>query len=224
MVLRLQRKLRRWHRWLAIITAVQLLAWTLSGIFFAFIDIEFVRGADHRQPALQTPIDLSAASWITADATEVLIRNRLPDEVVVGVVGLEETRWYLPNGNVLPALTEIEALQLAGLKTDLNANRAVLITEAVVGSEYRGRALPLWRVFKDKNPSTVAYIDATSGELVAIRNTAWRWWDFLWSLHIMDYDDRDTIGTLLLKLFSVMSLLTAIAGIALFISLPKKWR
>lgn len=224
MALRLQRKLRRWHRWLAIVTAVQLLAWTLSGIFFAFIDIEFVRGADHRQPPLSTPIDLSAASWITTDATEVLIRNRLPQEVVIGVVGLEATRWYQPNGEALPALTEIEALQLAGVKTDLNANRAVPITEAEVGSEYRGRALPLWRVFNDENPSTVAYIDATSGELVAVRNTAWRWWDFLWSLHIMDYDDRDTIGTLLLKLFSVMSLLTAIAGVALFISLPKKWR
>jgi len=70
----------------------------------------------------------------------------------------------------------------------------------------------------------VAYIGATSGDLVAVRNTAWRWWDFLWSLHIMDYDDRDTIGTWLLKLFSVLSLLTAIAGVGLFISLPKKWR
>ena len=224
MALRLQRKLRRGHRWLAIATAVQLLAWTLSGIFFAFIDIDFVRGADHRQPALSTPIDLSVASWITTDATEVLIRNRLPKEVVVGVVGSEDTRWYLPSGEDLPALTKIEALQLASVKTDLDPNRAILITKAEVGSEYRGRNLPLWHVFNDSNPSTVAYIGATSGDLVAVRNTAWRWWDFLWSLHIMDYDDRDTIGTWLLKLFSVLSLLTAIAGVGLFISLPKKWR
>ena len=132
--MRLQRKLRRGHRWLAIATAVQLLAWTLSGIFFAFIDIDFVRGADHRQPPLSTPIDLSVASWITTDATEVLIRNRLPKEVVVGVVGSEGTRWYLPSGEDLPALTEIEALQLASVKTDLDPNRAILITKAEVGS------------------------------------------------------------------------------------------
>jgi len=40
----------------------------------------------------------------------------------------------------------------------------------------------------------------------------------------MDYDDRDTIGTVLLKLFSVLAVLTAIMGIALFSSLPNKWR
>ena len=40
----------------------------------------------------------------------------------------------------------------------------------------------------------------------------------------MDYDDRDTIGTLLLKLFSVLALLTAVGGIAVFFSLSNKWR
>jgi len=38
----------------------------------------------------------------------------------------------------------------------------------------------------------------------------------------MDYDDRDDIGIWLLKLFSVMALLTAIAGIALYVMIP--WR
>ena len=222
--MRLQRKLRRWHRWLAIVTAVQLLAWTLSGIFFAFIDIDFVRGAEHREPALPTVIDLSSASWVTREATEVLIRHRLPEEVVVGVVGLTETHWFRPDGEVLPALTEMEALQMAGIKTDLGADQAVLINDEVMGSEYRGRPLPLWQVFNKDNPDTVAYIDPASGDVVAIRNTAWRWWDFLWSLHIMDYDDRETIGTLLLKLFSVLALLTAVGGIAVFCSLSSKWR
>lgn len=222
--MRLQRKLRRWHRWLAIVTAVQLLAWTLSGIYFAFIDIDFVRGAQHREAPLPTAIDLSSANWVASEATEVLIRHRLPQEVVVGVVGIDETRWYRPNGEALPALTEVEALKLAGIKTDLRADQAVLIRDAVTGSEYRGRALPLWQVFNEDNPDTVAYIDPKSGAVVAIRNTAWRWWDFLWSLHIMDYDDRDTIGTLLLKLFSVLALLTAVGGIAVFFSLSNKWR
>ena len=222
--MRLQRKLRRWHRWLAIVTAVQLLAWTLSGVYFAFIDIDFVRGAQHREAPLPTAIDLSSANWVASEATEVLIRHRLPQEVVVGVVGTDETRWYRPNGEPLPALTEVEALKLAGIKTDLRADQAVLIRDAVTGSEYRGRALPLWQVFNKDNPDTVAYIDPKSGDVTAIRNTAWRWWDFLWSLHIMDYDDRDTIGTLLLKLFSVLALLTAVGGIAVFFSLSNKWR
>ena len=39
-------------------------------------------------------------------------------------------------------------------------------------------------------------------------------------LHIMDYDDRDDIGTWLLKLFSLLALLTAIAGIVLYALIP----
>ena len=39
----------------------------------------------------------------------------------------------------------------------------------------------------------------------------------------MDYDDRDTIGTVLLKVFSLLAVLTALAGILLFLALPKKF-
>lgn len=81
----------------------------------------------------------------------------------------------------------------------------------------------LWLVFSSQDPTTVAYLDVDSGELVAIRGDAWRVWDFLWSLHIMDYDTRDHIGTPLLKVFSVMALLSALLGLFLFVSLPKKW-
>jgi hypothetical protein len=52
--------------------------------------------------------------------------------------------------------------------------------------------------------------------VLAVRHGAWRWWDFLWSLHIMSYTDRDTIGTWLLKVFSVMALITAGLGVWLF--------
>ena len=40
-----QRQVRRWHRWVAMVTSCQLLLWTLSGLYFAFIDIDYVRGA-----------------------------------------------------------------------------------------------------------------------------------------------------------------------------------
>ena len=219
-----QRKLRKWHRWLALVTAVQLLLWTLSGAYFAFVDINFVRGADHRVAPVPVALNLANVDWATDEGTELLVRHRLPGELVVGVVGTGATVWHTAAGEPLAELDAQEALQLAASATDLDPDSAILVDEDVVGSEYRGRPLPLWRVSNSERPSTVAYLDATSGEVVAIRNTAWRWWDFLWSLHIMDYDDRDTIGTVLLKLFSVLAVLTAIMGIALFISLPNKWR
>jgi hypothetical protein len=76
--------------------------------------------------------------------------------------------------------------------------------------------LPLWKLWESADPSRVAYLDAISGEVVTVRHSAWRWWDFLWSLHIMSYSDRDTLGTWLLKLFSLLAVLTATLGVWLF--------
>ena len=224
MRLRIQRDLRRWHRWLAVAVAIQLLAWTVSGVFFALVDIEGVRGTPHRQAVADANITTQSIDWVESPAQKIVLRNRLPNETVVGVYRQQGADWFTLAGHPLTTLSKDEALLLGQQLTDLAPNEAVWIDTAVEGSEYRGADLPLWRVYATHEPSTVAYLDALTGEVTAIRNTSWRWWDFLWSLHIMDYGDRDTIGTWLLKIFSVLGLASALAGIALFISLPNKWR
>ncbi len=220
--LTLQRKLRRWHRGLAVITALQLLAWTLSGVFFALVDIEHVRGSQHRQPVESGTINLADMAWQVSAVEALELRQRRPGEWIVGVRREEGTRWFDASGEELQTLGANDALLLVNRQTDLAVTHVEWVDEPVEGSEFRGRPLPLWRAYATERPTTVAYLDATSGEVVAIRNTAWRWWDFLWSLHIMDYDDRDTIGTVLLKVFSVLAVFTALAGIVLFLVLPRK--
>ena len=44
-----------------------------------------------------------------------------------------------------------------------------------------------------------------TGDIAAIRSDSWRAWDLLWALHIMDYQDRDNINNLLLKIFSILA-------------------
>jgi len=67
-----------------------------------------------------------------------------------------------------------------------------------------------------------AYVDGMTGEVVAIRSSSWRLWDFLWGLHIMDYVDRDNINNLLMKVFSILALISSLSGIALFFNTRKK--
>ena len=43
-------KIRKIHRYLSIFIAIQLLLWTVSGIYFAFNKIEMVRGEQYRLP------------------------------------------------------------------------------------------------------------------------------------------------------------------------------
>ena len=66
------------------------------------------------------------------------------------------------------------------------------------------------------------YLDPFSEEIVAIRSNQWRIWDFMWGIHIMDWNERDNIGNVFLKIFSILALLSALSGIYLFFSSNKK--
>ena len=107
---------------------------------------------------------------------------------------------------------------MAGLQTDLVADLPTGLISMWSDHEYRGRPLPLWRVF-NSGSSLVAYVDAYSGGHCD-QKRAWRWWDFL-GAYISWTTTIDDIGTVLLKIFSVLAVLTA-AGIALYFLIPRK--
>ena len=219
-----QRRLRVWHRRLAIIAAIQLLLWALSGTYFAFVDITMVRGEPHRLPPQTHAIDLAAFDFPITQTSQLTVQPRLSGELVVGIVDerTSATNWMTIRGVPVLPLTREQVIALVQAKTDIAVDEAEWVTTASEAAEYRGRELPLWQTFKVSEPSLAVYVDPRSGDITAIRNTAWRIWDFLWMLHIMDYDDRADIGTWLLKLFSVLALLTALAGIVLYALIP--WR
>jgi len=48
--------LRKFHRYISLLIAVQLLLWTVSGIYFSFNKIENVRGEQYRVAKIEAPI------------------------------------------------------------------------------------------------------------------------------------------------------------------------
>ena len=212
-----QRKLRRWHRLVALVTSCQLLLWTLSGLYFAFIDIDYVRGHQFKRSPSAAQLDLSSLATGVVSAKKVVIQERLTSELIVGVQTDDGIQWLDAQGASVAALTGEQALMLGAERTLMEPDQVEWIDTEISGSEYRGAPLPLWRLWRAEDPDRVAYVEAMSGEVVVVRHDAWRWWDFLWSLHIMSYEDRDTIGTWLLKIFSVLALATAVLGLWLFL-------
>jgi hypothetical protein len=218
--LKMQRLTRRWHRLLAIVVSLQLLAWTISGVFFAFLDITEVRGTPFKNDS-RPPIHLPRTiDWVESPFEEMRVISRL-GAPIIGTRQGNEWLWRDASGGPIAIMDNTEARSAAEYSTRFTATSARLIEAPSQGSEYRGHALPLYQIQVQESEDTRVYVDAYTGELRAIRSNTWRWWDFLWSLHIMDYAERDTIGTLLLKVFSVMSLLTSIAGTLLFFTSTK---
>ena len=79
--------------------------------------------------------------------------------------------------------------------------------------EYRGRDLPLWRARFDDRLHTAVYVSPATGDVVARRNDLWRIFDFVWMLHIMDYDEREDFNHPLLIAAAVTALLFTVTGL-----------
>tara|TARA_Y100001936_G_scaffold7762_1_gene6890 strand:- start:943 stop:1551 length:609 start_codon:yes stop_codon:yes gene_type:complete len=192
--------IRTFHRYLSIFVSIQLLLWTISGIYFAYNKIELVRGEQYR-----LPVDV-----------EYRIFDRLGVSIIEKNDNGDKTYETYPDGTEVEPLTKDEALLIASKKTSLNPIDGILINEIYKGAEFRGRDLPIFKVQTDTEDNINIYINPLTGDISAIRSDSWRLWDLFWALHIMDYQDRDNINNLLLKILSILALMTSISGIVLF--------
>ena len=207
---------RKTHKYLSILISIQLLLWTISGIYFAFNQIELVRGEQYRLPQVFS-IDFSKINLVLDSAKSVQVARRFGEEILI-VRKETETEYLNFEGVALEKLSREQATSIVSTVTSLTPLAVEEINDPEPGSEYRGRNLPLFKVItKDQeNDEINVYVDAISGQVVAIRSEQWRLWDLMWGLHIMDWETRDEINNWLLKLFSVLALISSLTGVFIF--------
>lgn len=206
--------MRSFHKYLSLAISIQLLLWTISGIYFAFNKIELIRGEQYLLEQEISEVSLDEIRK-TFNAQNLGILKRL-DQWIIRVEDGSGAYYTDLNGNKLTSLTKEQVKLAVKRQTSLTPVNVTRITSSSDGSEYRGRELPLFKVTTSSEDEVNVYVDAVSGEVKAIRSDSWRWWDLLWSLHIMDYTERENIDNFLLKFFSILALISALSGIALF--------
>ena len=144
------------------------------------------------------------------------------DQPIIKINTISGISFLNQDGSPASKISLDEAMMIVKNKTSLNPLSALEIFDVPAGAEYRGRQLPLYQVITDHKDNIKVYLDALSGEVVAIRSSSWRIWDFLWALHIMDYIDRDNINNILIKIFSILALISSLSGVILFFITQKK--
>ncbi len=211
---------RSFHKYLSLAISIQLLLWTISGIYFAFNKIELIRGEQYllEQEISEVSLDEIRNAF---NAKNLSILKRL-DQWIIRVEDGSGVYYTDLNGNKLTSLTKEQVKLAVKGQTSLTPVNVTRITSSSDGSEYRGRELPLFKVTTSSEDEVNIYVDAVSGEVKAIRSDSWRLWDLLWSLHIMDYRERENIDNFLLKVFSILALISALSGITLFFLELKK--
>ena len=222
--------LRKTHRYLGIFIGLQLLLWTLGGLYFSWNDIDEIHG-DHLvkvKPSLPMGESLVSPDSIlqTLEISELLdlrIINILdqPHYRILYIDSKDEGQTLLVNaisGSTRGAITEEEAVAIANarLSQPLEISSIEYIEETGRHHEYREKPLPAWVITYESSESPSFYIGAEAGVLTTIRHNRWRIFDFLWMLHTMDYQSRDDFGNILIRSFSILGLITILSGFLLF--------
>ena len=216
---------RSLHKWFGLVVGLQILIWLASGLYMVIVDLDFIHGdplVKNMQQAVTVP-DSSLVSMAT-------LRSRYPDanridlKQVMGkpffAVTTAKARYLLDpeTGAVISPLDEETARDIATFHFNGNAqilNAALITSDPPM--EIQTRRLPLWRIDFDDRFSTSFYIDPYTGRLVTRRHQYWRIFDFMWMLHIMDYEKRSDAHNLLLKTAQVTGLIFAITGLWLLL-------
>jgi hypothetical protein len=221
-------RLWRWHRWLAWLVVVQVAAWVVGGMLFAWLPFQaWVKSSES--------VTKPSATW-PAGWNQALARAQLPDAPVLSVTSVVTARgpawhirhagipdtWLSATGAALvpPDEATIRAFaqslyrgpgRLAAVERLLEPPRRLGIVRET------GARADLWVARFDDTLGTRIYVDARGGQLVAVRNEAWVLYDFFWRLHVMDYSTGEDFNNPLLRAAALAAVALVVTGIILLI-------
>lgn len=212
------------HKWTGLIVGIQVVLWIAGGLVMSWFDIENVRGehlvapdvhqevtpASHSMSALETmlsagkrPVRSWEANWLHG---KPVFRIRYFDG--------GHSVYNAQSGDMVSPFGEAYVRELVNdIYQGSGAIKSVVLRETT-GIEYRG-PLPVWKVDFDDGDNTSFYVNPETGALTSIRTTLWRFYDFMWMLHIMDYETRNNFNHPLLYLFAFAALIFALSGVFL---------
>ncbi len=212
------RRIRKTHRYLGLFIGIQFLMWTISGLYFSWTDLDEIHGDQFKKEINQESFsDLLNPSEIIPDLS---IEN-LQLKNIAGVPHYWINNEFLvnaENGKRRTQISEEEALKIAAenVLDELKVEEISLITETGKHHEYRGQFLPAYVISYENHGNLKAYVSAQDGSFRSVRHRDWRWFDFLWMTHTMDYEGRDDFNNFVLRAFSLLGLITVLSGFVLW--------
>jgi hypothetical protein len=212
---------RTLHKWLGLFVGLQLVLWTVSGFYMVVVDLDFIHGdplvRNVRVPIKgefpQTPVSDVAHRY--ANVSQVSL-HALPGFAALVYEVTSNGRKVLVDATDGQQLSPLTDGTIRDLARQYYAGEGKLVGLSLIERdgplEIQSRPLPLWRADFDDWLETSLYLHPDTGALVTRRHRFWRWFDFLWMLHIMDFDTRTDMNNGLLRVTTVAGLITVMSG------------
>ena len=218
--MRLRQFIQSAHRWLGLALGAQVAIWMTSGVVMSLLPIAHVRGENmigYAAPTELTVQNYFPPAGVLAEvdgAREATLKTWLGREVYVVTGEAGKTMFDADTGERISPISEQQARQaaVADFAGDDPVKGAALLNRAPREAGGKG---PIWRVeFSDRDETRI-YVSPNTGEVAARRNRVWRFYDFFWMLHIMDYEERENFNNPLIRTFAITGLLFALSGLTL---------
>ena len=211
-------KIRKAHRYLGLFLGIQFLFWTISGLYFSWTNIDEIRG----EHLIKNNLKLK-------DFSELISPSKLnePNINSIELRDISGVPYYWINnanlynaytGNLKYSITKNEAIDIAkqNLVRGLEIKSINYISKVDKHHEYRNKLLPAYVISFNDKKNIKAYVSSLDGKFQTVRHRNWRWFDFLWMTHTMDYESRDNFNNTLLRVFSLLGLITVLSGFTLW--------
>ena len=214
---RIRTVLRRYHIWLGWLVGVPLLFWTLSGVVMVWKPIDEVRGSALLAPA--APFTLSATPVVPdfggRRLTALAIEPRAAGPRWVAQFAGGGSMLADPaTGALLPNLTPADAVREF---TARYRGTARIVSTQVIDSarppldlRRKGPAFAI-----TMSDGAHFFVAADSGAVIATRTRFWRFYDWMWGLHIMDLGSRENTHNPWIVGFGLLTLLTTVLALVL---------
>ncbi len=219
--------LRRVHKWVGLVIGVQFLIWAISGTAMALLDMEEVAGgamAEHAPVAVPSP----GAAWpriqsaLAGQSVSKLVIRDLAIGFVYAVTIHGGERLFDASSGAPVNIDRSLAQTIATAAYPGTAKAAQVQPLPELTLAVREHSLPIWKVdFNDAAKSSY-YISGSTGEVLERRNETWRWWDFFWMLHNMDYAQRTSFNHPLIITVGIAMAWLAVTG--LWLLFRTMWR
>jgi Na(+)-translocating NADH:ubiquinone oxidoreductase F subunit len=230
--------IRRLHKWVGLIIALQFVLWMASGLTMSLLDHDTVEGHRHQAGhahatpawpdamlpparvvrASKQPVQVNEAAWLQGRPV-----YRLTHEARIWLVDAKDGR---------PAKVDAAtagAIAAADYVGEGNPGRPEMMKTATL--EVRGHEGVIWRVPFNDEDNTTLYVSGQDGRILERRNDSWRIFDFVWMLHIMDYTGRQDFNNPLVIMMASGGLWIVLSGFWLLVTsfrlsefIPARWR
>lgn len=228
----LARRVSRIHKLLGLVIGLQLLFWTVSGLFFTLYPIETIRGDHLRKAPDYATLDVGDKALLPPSVvlgegggvvTGVTLRPFVAGPVYE-VSGSDGARLVdARTGAAVSPISEKVARQIA-LAHWAGDGTLTSLSRVETPPREAGSDTMLWRAAFQGDDKAIFWIDPDVGKVKAVRATKWRIFDVLWRFHIMDITGADRFDSWWLKVAAFLGFMLVLFGFGLLFQRARRGR